>query len=210
MLWQKHQRDHTDWIIRQLDPHPHQHLLEAACGSGRLLAAVASQLHNNFLAAVEPSLTDYHQAVRRNENFIRREIVQLHHGHVCDLPYPSGYFHRIYGSGAYYSWKNLAVECLRLANLLRTGGKLILVSQPGRYETEEDLRTESARLQAAYQNAGLTDIHTEYANFPNGKGMAVSGVKSFNGIDYQHTTRINNRLLNPEADFISNVTRMPI
>jgi cyclopropane fatty-acyl-phospholipid synthase-like methyltransferase len=196
---------HTDWIIRQLDLLPHQHLLEAGFRSGRLLAAVASQLHNNFLAAVEPSLTLYHQAVRRNENVIRQAIVQLHHGHVCDLPYPAGYFHRIYASGSYYSWQNIFSECLRLGNLLRTGGKLVLVSQPGRYHTEEDLRTEAARLQAAYQNAGLTDIHTEYGSFPNGKCIAVSGSRLSNQIDYQHTTRINNRLLNPGAYFISNM-----
>jgi hypothetical protein len=107
---------HMDWIIRQLDLQPHQHLLEVGCGSGRLL----------------------------------------------------------------------------------------LFSQPGHYRQEDDLRTEAARLQAAFLKAGLTDIHTEY-QFHKGACIAVTGLKPPQYIDRQSVKSINNRLLNSEASFISKV-----
>lgn len=203
----RHPHNSIDWIIRQLDPQPHQHLLEAGCGSGRLLNAVAANLCNCFLAGVEPSVTLYRQACRRNKFLIQQEVLALHLGQLPDLPYPPAYFHTIYGSGSYYSWKNFATECLRLSSLLNIGGHLILLSQPGHYRNEQDLRTESARLQAAFLKAGLTDIHTEYHYFRSGACFAVKGVKQIQYFDNQYTRIINNRLLNPAASFISKVVR---
>src|SRR5580658_6491737 len=196
---------HIDWIIRQLDPQPHQHLLEVGCGSGRLLAAVAGKLNNGFLAAIESEITSYRHASRRNARYLRQETMQLHLGQLYDLPYPASYFHTIYGSGSYYSWNNLATECLRLSSLLRTGGRLILLSQPGHYRQEEDLRTEAARLQAAFLKAGLTDIHTEFRSFSSRGCLSVTGSKPTHQFDYQENVSVNNRLLNSGASFISKV-----
>ena len=205
----RHPHKHSmDWIIRQLDLQPHQHLLEVGCGSGLLLAAVASKLNNDFLAAIESDITLYRQAHRRNKLLVQQEILQLHLGQLYDLPYPNSYFHTIYGSGSHYAWINLATECLRLSTLLRAGGRLILLSQPGHFRKEEDLRTEAARLQAAFLKSGLTDIHTEYRHLPNGACVAVTGAKPIQYADYQYSDTVNNRLLNSTASFISNVARM--
>jgi|GEM_PF-3445059 cyclopropane fatty-acyl-phospholipid synthase-like methyltransferase len=195
---------HIDWIIRQLDLQPHQHLLEVGCGSGRLLAAVSGRLRNSFVAGIEPSLSLYRRALRRNAAYLRQEIMQLHVGQVCDLPYPASYFHTIYGSTSYYSWNNLATECLRLGSLLRTGGRFLLFSLPEHYSRDDDLRTDAARLQAAFLKAGLTDIHTEYQSH-GGLCVGVTGFKSLQYYDNQSVKSINNRLLNSQAYFISNV-----
>ncbi len=197
-----------DWIIRQLDLQPHQHLLEVGCGSGRLLAAVASRLNYSFLAAIEPDITLYRQACRRNAKYLGQESLQLHLGQLHDLPYPRSYFHTIYGSGNYYSRNNVIAECLRLSSLLRVGGRLILLSQPRHYRKEEDLRTEAARLQAAFLKAGLTDIQTEFHTSPSGTCMSVIGSKVTYDIDYHENAFINNRLLNQTASFISKVARI--
>jgi cyclopropane fatty-acyl-phospholipid synthase-like methyltransferase len=209
--WSSRQsRSSIDWIIRQLDLQPHQHLLEVGCGSGRLLAAVAGKLQNSFLAGIEPAIPLYRRASRRNKRLIQQEVLALHLGQLPDLPYPPSYFHTIYGSGNYYSWKNFVAECVRLSSLLRTGGRLILLSQPRRYREEEDLRTDAARLQAAFLYAGLTDIHTEYLHDRLGACLTVTGFKSVQYADNQQSIGVNNRLLNPGAIFISNVARMQI
>jgi cyclopropane fatty-acyl-phospholipid synthase-like methyltransferase len=203
-------KNSMDWIVRQLDLQPHQHLLEVGCGSGRLLSAVAHRMNNSFLAGIEPSIALYRQACRRNRLFIQQETLQLHLGQLHDLPYPASYFHTIYGSGCYYSWNNFVTECQRLSSLLRVGGRLILLSQPGHYREEEDLRTEAARLQAAFLKAGLTEIQTGYRGFSSGNCVSVTGFKPEMYIDPEDITAINNRLLNREAYFISNVARMQI
>lgn len=199
-----------DWTIRQLNLQPHQHLLEVGCGSGRLLTAVAGKTQYAFIAAIEPSITLYRRACRRNKRLIQQETAQLHHGQLQDLPYPAAYFHTIYGSASDYPWTNLASECLRLSILLRPHGRLILLSRPGHYRNEADLRIDSARWQAACRKAGLTDIHTEYRRFPPGICAAVTGFKPEIHPDYEPFTTVNKRLLNPQAYFISNVARMQI
>ncbi|HEV3327075.1 MAG TPA: hypothetical protein VG052_15780 [Puia sp.] len=208
---ERHPPGHTfDWTIRQLHLQPYQHLLEVGYGSGRLLAEVARTIKTGFLAGIEASIPLYRQAYRRNKAFIRQERMQLHIGQLYELPYPAHYFHTIYGCGIHRTWNNFATESLRLGSLLRSGGRLVLLSPPRRNRNEEDIRTEAARLQAGYLAAGLTDIHTEYRDFSSGTCLAVTGFKPDMYIDTKEFATINNRLLNPEAYFISNVARMPI
>jgi protein-L-isoaspartate O-methyltransferase len=197
-----------DWTIRQLNLQPYQHVLEVGFGSGQLLAVVARTLKIGFLAGIESSIPLYRQAYRRNKAFIRRQLIQLHIGELHELPYPAHYFHTIYGSGIHFSRKDATTECLRLASMLRSGGRLVWLSQDRRYRKEEELRTAAARLQAACLTAGLTDIRTEYQDFPSGPGMAVIGFKQDLLIDPEPYRTINNRLLNPKPHFISNVARM--
>jgi ubiquinone/menaquinone biosynthesis C-methylase UbiE len=205
-----------DWTVSQLNLQPYQHVLEVGCGSGQLLAIVARTLRIGFLAGIEFSIPLYQQAYRRNKAFIHQQFIQLHLGELHELPYPAHYFHTIYTSGVHSPGKNgihspgknAVTECLRLASLLRSGGRLVWLSQT--YRKEEDLRTEAARLQAACLTAGLTDIRTEYRDFPSGPGMAVTGFKSDADLwpDPEPNRAINNRLLNPKPHFISKIARM--
>jgi SAM-dependent methyltransferase len=210
--FQRYSRQHFhDWTLRQLNLQPYQHILEIGYGSGQLLAVVARTLRIGFLAGIESSVPLYQQAARRNKTFIRRQLIQLHLGELHELPYPTHYFHTIYGSGIDFTRRNPGTECLRLASLLRTGGRLVWFSPAGRRHTEEELRTAAARLQAACLTAGLTDIHTEYGDFPWGPGVAVTGFKPdlYTHVhDPEPYRTINNRLLNPKAHFISNIARM--
>ena len=137
-----------------------------------------------------------------------RQLIQLHIGELHELPYPAHYFHTIYGSDIDFPRKDVGTECLRLTSLLRNGGRLVWLSQARGYRKVDNLRTEAARLQAACLTAGLTDIHTEYQDFPSGPGMAVTGFKPDLLIDPEPYRTINNRLLNPKPHFISNIARM--
>lgn len=205
----RYSRQHFhDWTLRQLNLQPYQHVLEIGYGSGQLLAVVARTLKIGFLAGIESSIPLYRQAYRRNKAFIRRQLVQLHIGELHELPYPAHYFHTIYGSGIRLLGKDAVTECLRLTSLLRSGGRLVWLSQAGSHRKEEDLRTEAARLQAACLKAGLTDIRTEYQDFPSGPGVAITGFKSDLLTDPEPYRTINNRLLNPKPHFISNIARM--
>ena len=227
-----------DWTVRQLNLQAYQHVLEVGFGEGQLLAVVARTLKVGFLAGIESSIPLYRQAYRRNKAFIDRQLIQLHLGELHELPYPAHYFHTIYTSGTYFprkdggmarkdgrtaekdggragkdegtARKDAATECLRLASLLRVGGRLVWLSQAGTYRKEEDLRTEAARLQAACLTSGLTDIRTEYQDFPSGPGMAVTGFKPDADLwtDPEPYRTINNRLLNSKPHFISNIARM--
>src|ERR1700743_1196913 len=119
----------TAWALEQLDILPYQHLLEIGYGPGRTTKAVAQKLRKGFIAGIDDSITMYQRAYRRNRRFIDQQLLQLHVGKLHDLPYPSYYFHTIYGTNSCLAWKDSSTEFIRLANLLRSGGRLIMVFQ---------------------------------------------------------------------------------
>jgi precorrin-6B methylase 2 len=164
-----------DWTIRQLNIQPYQHLLEVGYGSGRLLAETARQLKIGFLAGIESSIPLYQQAYRRNRPFIRQQLMQLHLGESYELPYPAHYFHTIYTSGIHTTWKDTVNECLRLAALLKTGGRLVLVS---RHRKDQEAQLFAGRLQESFFLSGLTDFHAGYQDLSSGIGLAIRGFKA--------------------------------
>ena len=160
-----------DWIIRQLDLQPHQHLLEVGCGSGLLLAAVASKLNNRLPCRLSnrTSLL-YRQAHRRNKLLVQQEILQLHLGELHDLPYPNSLFsYHIWIRHPLTAWKNLATECLRLSTLLRSRRQADHgYHNPDTSERKKTSEQKPPGYRRPVSKSGLTDIHTEYQDFPTG------------------------------------------
>ena len=168
-------RQVIDWTIRQLNIQPYQHLLEVGYGSGRLLAEAGRTLKIGFLAGIESSIPLYQQAYRRNRSFIRQQLMQLHLGELYELPYPAHYFHTVYASGIHSTWKDPETECLRLAALLKTGGRLVLMS---RHRKDQEARTFAHQLQEGALAAGLMDCHQEYQDLSSGICLAFKGFKA--------------------------------
>jgi cyclopropane fatty-acyl-phospholipid synthase-like methyltransferase len=165
----------TDWTLRQLNIQPYQHLLEVGYGSGRLLAEAARMLKIGFLAGIESSIPLYEQAYRRNKPFIRQQLVQLHLGELYELSYPAHYFHTVYSFGTHSSWKDTGLECLRLSSLLKTDGRLVLLS---RHRKDQEARTVAEHLQETFYGTGLRNIHTEHRELASGNCLAVIGFKA--------------------------------
>jgi ubiquinone/menaquinone biosynthesis C-methylase UbiE len=165
----------TDWTLRQLNIQPYQHLLEVGYGSGRLLAEAARMLKIGFLAGIESSVPLYQQAYRRNKSFIRQQLVQLHLGELYELSYPAHYFHTVYSFGAHSFWKDAGLECLRLAALLKTNGRLVLLS---RYRKDQEALNAAEHLQESFYTTGLKNIYTEHRELASGNCLAVIGFKA--------------------------------
>ena len=96
----------NSWALQQLHLQPYQHLLEIGYKAGHLTEEVARALRIGFIAGIEPSITLYQQAYRRNKRFVRQQLLQLHIGESCELPYPAHYFHTIYGTNLHLSCKD--------------------------------------------------------------------------------------------------------
>jgi ubiquinone/menaquinone biosynthesis C-methylase UbiE len=175
-------RQLNGWIVDQLRLQPYQHVLEIGFGTGRLLEEAAGVLRIGFLAGVESSAALYQQAYRRNRRFIARQLVQLHLGELADLPYPPHYFHTIYSHAAMPSGKDRMVELLRLTRLLRSEGRLVLVSRlaPDRrpmVQRPQNVNDEpmAERLRQDYIAAGLHRIHLEHRETSFGAAIAAIG-----------------------------------
>jgi precorrin-6B methylase 2 len=152
-------RQFINWALQMLHIQPYQHLLEIGYGAGQLTEEVARTLRIGFVAGIEPSVSSYQQAYRRNRRFIRRQLLQLHIGDTCELSYPSQYFHTIYGTNIHLSRKDMYSELLRLAGLLRHKGRLVLLLTATR--NNPDIKTTALQLREACFNAGLKEVYTE-------------------------------------------------
>jgi len=166
-----------DWALEQLNILPYQHLLEVGYGSGKMLQAVAKKLKIGFMAGIDGSVSMYQRATRRNRRAIEDELLQLHVGSLYQLPYPSHYFHTIYGTNIHLSWKDPAMEFLRLSNLLRPGGRLVTILQPQWSLQEKTVRSTMEKIEEYYIEAGLTDLRIRYKDTDMLTGVAITGYK---------------------------------
>jgi ubiquinone/menaquinone biosynthesis C-methylase UbiE len=168
----------SDWTLEQLNILPYQHLLEIGYGQGRTTQAVARKLKTGFIAGIDCSVAMYQRAWKRNRRAIEQQLLQLHVGNLYELPYPSHYFHTIYGTNAHLSWKDPQMEFIRLAGLLRSGGRLVMILQPQRPRQEKLIRENVERIEEDYLAAGLTDIRIRYKDTDPVTSVAVTGYKA--------------------------------
>jgi hypothetical protein len=168
----------SEWALEQLNILPYQHLLEIGYGSGKMIQTVAKKLKIGFLAGTDCSAAMYQRAAWRNRRAIEQQLLKLHVGSLYELPYPSHYFHTIYGTNIHLSWKDPEIEFIRLSNLLRTGGRLVTILQPQLSLQEKAVRTAMERIQEHYLTAGLTDIRIRYKDADAISGIAITGYKA--------------------------------
>lgn len=168
----------SDWTLEQLNILPYQHLLEIGYGQGRTIQAVARKLKTGFIAGIDCSVAMYQRAYKRNRRAIEQQLLQLHVGNLYELPYPSHYFHTVYGTNAHLSWKDPQMEFIRLAGLLKSGGRLVMILQPQLPRQEKFIRESVERIEEDYLAAGLTDIRIRYKDTDPVTSVAVTGYKA--------------------------------
>jgi len=168
----------SDWTLDQLNILPYQHLLEIGYGQGKTTQAVVRKLKTGFVAGIDCSVTMYQRASKRNKRAIEQQLLQLHVGNLYDLPYPPHYFHTIYGTNAHVSWKDPQMEFMRLAGLLRSGGRLVMILQPQWPREEKNIREGVEKIEEDYLAAGLTDIRIRYRDPDLITGIAITGYKA--------------------------------
>lgn len=170
-------KQRSDWTVEQLNIQPYQHILEVGYGPGNTLQEVARKLKIGFLAGIDHSLVMYQQAYRRNKRFIEQQLLQLHIGDLSELSYPPHYFHTIYATNVHFFWKEPQLEFMRLSNLLKNRGKLVMVFQPRWATHEEAVQQAAEKIREDYIEAGLSDVCIEYRDMYPVTCIAATGFK---------------------------------
>jgi ubiquinone/menaquinone biosynthesis C-methylase UbiE len=177
--WATASQDKTisSWAIEQLRIQPYQHILEIGYGNGSTLNEAAKKLRIGFLAGIDESVGFYQQAYKKNKRFIEQELMQLHIGPVENLPYPAHYFHSIYSTNIYSSWKEPQYKFMQLSNLLKSGGKLVTLFQPRSWASEKEMWDAAEKIQEEYIAAGLTDVRLSFREIHSTTCIAAVGYK---------------------------------
>lgn len=147
-----------EWIIDLLEIRPYQHILEIGYASGFTLQEIARRLKVGFLAGIDESITNYEKAYQRNKKLIGDQLLQLHIGPSHDLTYPHFYFNTILVNYHVQTKNESRSSLIQLAELLKTGGRIVTVIQASCSTTDEEILRLSDRMQEDLDNAGLKNI----------------------------------------------------
>lgn len=168
----------SHWTVEQLRIEPYQHILEVGFGLGNTLREAATKLQVGFIAGVDESVAMYQQAYKKNKLFVQKQLMQLHLGSVQELPYPTQYFHSIYATGIYGTWKEPQYKFMQLNSLLKSSGKLVTVFQPRLATTEKQMWDAAEKIQQEYEEAGFSDIRISFRDMSPVNAIAAVGYKN--------------------------------
>jgi len=168
-------RQKNEWLISKINPQPGEHLLEIGYGNGDVIEVLAGSMHNSFIAGIDHSSLMYRQAIRNNKKHISGNKVALHLGTVWELDYPPHSFDVIFGSNIHFFWKNPEKEFKVLRELLKPGGRLLMVFQPRWIKSADELRRFAEKTLREYYLAGFQQIDLDYRPMRPVTCIAVTG-----------------------------------
>ena len=119
----------------------------------------------------------YQQAYKKNKSFVQKQLMQLHVGTINELPYPAQYFHSIYATNIYLSWKEPQYKFMQLQSLLKNSGRLVTVFQPRSATTEKQMWNAAEKIQQEYEEAGFSDIRISFRDMSPVNAIAAIGYK---------------------------------
>jgi SAM-dependent methyltransferase len=150
------------WAVQLLDVRPTDRVIELGCGPGVAIAALAARAVRGSVVGVDHSEVMIRQAGRRNRAAVRAGRVRLIHTPVERLPPGEGPFDAALAVNTVGMWPDPAARLRELAQLLRPGGRVALVSQPRRPGATAATSAAAAdELAALLTGAGFEHLRTE-------------------------------------------------
>jgi len=148
------------WAVELLELQPSDRLLEVGCGPGVAIAAAAAP--GRTVVGIDRSAVMIGQARRRNRRAVRAGRVELHQSRAEDLPAFDELFDTALAVNTVGHWDDPIGGLTSLRRVLRSGGRVAVVTQPRNAgATAADSRAaadETARLLGA---AGFGDVRIE-------------------------------------------------
>lgn len=150
------------WAVELLDIQPTDRVIELGCGPGVAIAALASQASQGLVVGVDHSEVMIRQASRRNAAAIRAGRVRLIHAPVEHMELIDGPFDVAVAVNTIGFWPEPEVRLREIGQILRTGGRIALVSQPRcPGATAATSAAAAEELEALLREAGFTVVQRE-------------------------------------------------
>lgn len=118
----KNNQKNYDRLIKELDTHPHEKLLEIGYGPGVGIEMVAKACSSCIVHGIDFSQLMYKQASEYNKSFINSGIVQLQYGDFLKTPVISNNYDKIFCLNVIYFWNELRSPFEKVFSLLKEGG----------------------------------------------------------------------------------------
>lgn len=151
------------WVLSLLDLQPQDRVLEIGFGPGMDIRRVVERVADGSVAGVDHSATMVRQATRRNKRAIRRGQVDLREGSASKLPFPDGYFDKIFAINVAQFWDDVDACANELRRVLAPSGLVAVAVQPrSKGTTESEILEVGAGLARALAFAGFSEVQEEF------------------------------------------------
>jgi SAM-dependent methyltransferase len=155
-------RKRNAWAVSLMDVQPADRVLEIGYGPGIAVREIARRATCGEIIGIDRSPVMRAQAARRNAAAIRAGRVFLIVGSIDDPPDLDGPFDKILAVNNMGMWSEPAHRVKELAALLRSAGRLAIVSQPRcPGATAETTATAASQIVGVLKAAGLVSIRIE-------------------------------------------------
>lgn len=150
------------WAVEQLELAPTDRVLEVGFGPGVAIEALAHAVPRGRVYGLDHSATMLRRASARNRAAVHTGMVQLRLGSVADLPAYDAPLDAILAVNSMGFWPEPAVRLEELRSLLRSGGRIAIVSQPrGKGATAETSRQAARAIEQKLGEAGFSRIRVK-------------------------------------------------
>ena len=118
----------TDWGLGHIPVEKHYTILDVGCGGGRTVSKLAAAAQGKVYG-IDYSPESVAASKRTNARSIDEGRVEIRHGSVSQLPFPSDTFDLVTAVETHFWWPNLPADMREIFRVLKVGGRLILIAE---------------------------------------------------------------------------------
>ncbi|MGB6068259.1 MAG: class I SAM-dependent methyltransferase [Desulfomonilaceae bacterium] len=138
----------TNWGLSFLEIEEDHNILDIGCGGGKTVNKLAKTITNGKVYGIDHSDVSVRSSTKLNRYFIDQNRVEIRRASVSSIPYPDNSFDIIIAIESYFFWPNLESDMREVLRVLRSEGRLLLVSEIVRTAENEKTIDRYARLAA--------------------------------------------------------------
>lgn len=169
--------DRSNYTLSKLQVAPNERLLEVGFGSGRTLDKVQALLSDEGkVIGLDHSEIMYQKAIQRNRVAIAQGKVELYCKCLWEFNTLEDYYDTVYASNVHKFWEKPVTEFRFMRELLKEGGKLVLVFQ-ARSAKAEAIELAITSTTEQFMAAGFDRIETDQQKLETATYISVIGYK---------------------------------
>lgn len=124
-VFNRENREMEDYGLKLMDPDEDDRILEIGFGNGRLISEIMPHIENGKVHGIDISGEMISLASKRNRQWIEEGTLEIKKGSIGNIPYPDGYFDKIFTANTIYFWPDPKENLCNVLRALKPEGNFL-------------------------------------------------------------------------------------